>query len=372
MSKPSGKKIKKEKARREKLKRRTTQDQHRRKRDEAEAQFPDFIIEAETAPEALVQKVEQAAQHVARYHEELFDAGNVKALHLGKVMGFKALSRRAKVVPTGEGLDDETYFPTTLSTMVGEAVLRAIPESVFDSYFPYHNIFIMPDARRANALTLMVRSLEQAKTPGGTAYYSPQKPTVETPHAHRVVGFYRHAVQRVCERTVRNWKSYAGMNDAFAYLHDCVYYEPWHDGERLGFTLYEHCTPFTSDYVDRILGKEHEKANDYYHCVGYCPAVEAGELLVATTLLSPGMHSNDPQKRNTPEYDWYMQTKGGGYQVRGELEARVSKLTFAELARTRDFSLLKEFHDGGIPQIVRLKHEVFRHLFPSETRAEKT
>ena len=34
----------------------------------------------------------------------------------------------------------------------------------------------------------------------------------------------RHALERICERTVYDWRTYGGHSDAFAFLDNCVYF----------------------------------------------------------------------------------------------------------------------------------------------------
>ena len=50
------------------------------------------------------------------------------------------------------------------------------------------------------------------------AYYSPRKPTIRFAGVpgEWLVAFSEHALKRICERTVYNWKDFGGQGDAFA------------------------------------------------------------------------------------------------------------------------------------------------------------
>lgn len=207
---------------------------------------------------------------------------------------------------------------------------------------------------RENTVLVHFRSLEQERTDHGTAYFSTWRPKVTIDGERKTVAFYRHAAERICERSVGAWKTYGGLGDAFAFLNDCVYFEPWRcsDG-RPGFTLYNSCAKgfLTELFAARILGQSLSEKPWYYR-VGYCPAVECGDLLIARTLLLPGM-------RQTPERMWAVKNMSSD-EVR-ELDSRTPQLSLDELAKTDDFRLLKRFHDAGIVQVIAFDHEVFRY-----------
>jgi hypothetical protein len=103
-------------------------------------------------------------------------------------------------------------------------------------------------------------------------------------------------------------------------------------------------------YATAILG-ELFPGNKYYYRVGYCPAIEYGDLLVAKTLLLPGM-------RGTPEHAWARTNLTSA--ERSNLDSLFADSDTPGWAWSGDFSLMKQFHDGGIKQVTALDHEVFR------------
>jgi len=103
-------------------------------------------------------------------------------------------------------------------------------------------------------------------------------------------------------------------------------------------------------YAQEVLGRS-DLSKEYYYLVGYCPVAFHDRFAVARTLLNPGM-------KGTPEYRIVRQMcrepdgTPRAYGVREkELWEKVGDLSAASLGKTLDFSLIKRFHDGGIPQV---------------------
>jgi hypothetical protein len=156
-----------------------------------------------------------------------------------------------------------------------------------------------------------------------------------------VVAYSVHAVQRLCERCVGDPYSYLGAGDAHGLIRDGVVYERWRDG----FVVWDKCVPgfWSGAYSTEITGQEVVTSNECIYRVGYAVCEPHERLLKAKTILSPGMD-------NTPEAEWYLANVNGN---RNELRKRASKLRKKDLCESEDFSLLREFHEGGLEQVRR-------------------
>ena len=123
-------------------------------------------------------------------------------------------------------------------------------------------------------LTVLCRSLQARDTRNGTAYFSRRMPRIRFHgfQGDRVVAFFtgsrsRHALERICERTVYDWRTYSGQADAFAFLDNCVYFEDCTAvrGEP-SFVVWNSCVPHHAswDYVEQVLGEKVTLQGDYY------------------------------------------------------------------------------------------------------------
>jgi hypothetical protein len=133
---------------------------------------------------------------------------------------------------------------------------------------------------------------------------------------------------------------------AYASL-SCDFVEPWSNGREIGFSIFDECKEHipTWRYVTEVLGDDAPADKRYFYRLGYCPAVVSGNLLVAKTLLLPGM-------KGTPERDWYMKHVAKTPSARRKFHEDVLRLTGSKPCTTGDFSLIKQFHDAGIPQVI--------------------
>ena len=214
------------------------------------------------------------------------------------------------------------------------------------------------------------------------AYFSRRMPRLRflADGRERLVAFSLHALERICERTVYDWRTYGGHGDAFAFLDNCVYFEDCSTafGEPC-FAVYNSCVPqFVSwNYVDQVLriadplavGEVQQvsfldfadqvlcspKANgQYYYRVGYCPVSFYEDMAKAITLLVPGM-------KRTPERKLIDRSGLPATKV-VQLKAQVeSQLSMKKLADSGDYSLVRWFQGNGVPQVVRIEADVFRY-----------
>ena len=118
-------------------------------------------------------------------------------------------------------------------------------------------------------------------------------------------------------------------------------------GGQLAFTFYDQCAEgfFHGLYVKEVLGEGVAIGHQSYYRVGYCPAVVEGDFIKAKTLLFPGY-------RGTPEYGVIARARIPADQ-KEILRQRAKTMDMDQLQRTGDFSLIKMFHDGGVPQVIQ-------------------
>jgi hypothetical protein len=95
----------------------------------------------------------------------------------------------------------------------------------------------------------------------------------------------------------------------------------------------------------------------FHYRVGYCPVSFHSDLALATTLLFPGMN----RQKGTPE-GRLIERSGLPTGEIDCMKAHVeSQLSMKALANSGDFSLVKWFHDHGVPQVVPIDKDVFKY-----------
>ena len=223
-------------------------------------------------------------------------------------------------------------------------------------------------------LVIRCRSLRSTETPAGRAYFSRRMPRLRfgTDRRDGLIAFSKHALERVCKRTVYNWRTYSGHADAFAFLDNCVYFEDCTAvrGEP-SFVVYNSCVPhFPSwQFVEHVLGGRFSSHGDIYadianaitqrlyYRVGYCPVEFHGDIAVAKTLLVPGMK----EQRGTPEGLLIERSGLPAHEVARLQEQVERQLSLKDVVDGGDFTLVKWFHENGIPQVVEIKEDVFKY-----------
>ena len=183
-------------------------------------------------------------------------------------------------------------------------------------------------------------------------YYSRHKPTLEVNGEKLIIGFTRHAIHRICERSVGDWRTYSGATDAFAFFNYCTYFELYEDDTRSKdkyyFTFYENCADgFFSGFYPKMILDSYDPSKDYYYRIGYCPIVVNGNFAIGKTMLPPGM-------RGTPEDKLLKKSNLSEEEKNKIYKSAENSFKFLNLAKSQDFTGLKWFHDNGVPQIVEL------------------
>ncbi len=305
--------------------------------------FPEIRIDPGDAPPSLVVAVREAAKQIRLRHAELLNVADRDFFRDARRRGFKPAAEDAYSEARSTGPVEEFRLSCRLKVIsLGQRLYDLIPRKLLEVSILYHCIEVEFSRPVANSILIWFRSLLSAKSSGGTLYYSRRKPTLSIGGRERIVGFSRHAIERIYERSVSDWRTFGGSGDAFAILDNCVYFEDC--SEKVGqpcFTLYNMCKPdLPFGDLPRMLLGEDDPSKRYYFRVGYCPAVVEEDFVKAKTLLFPGM-------RDTPEQAL---PRPGKERMAKEAE----KLSYRHVAETGDYGLIRWFHERGVPQVVSL------------------
>lgn len=312
--------------------------------------FPEVIIDDDSFPSDLLKPVRQAIDEIRQNHRTILPAvQRIFYLHM-QAAGYREAEEILREAARQAG-DREAYI-VTLLTLGTEVYQRLAPDLIQ----PFRLIDIKPSREDDRKIHVRCRSLLMQMTPSGPAYHSRRMPKwkFNGDGRDRVVAFSNHALVRVCERTVYGWRTFVGHGDAFALLDNCVYFEDCTpDFGRPCFLIFDSCMPgfWSWVYAEHILGNP-DPAQQYYYRVGYCPVDFYGEFAKAKTLLVPGM-------RGTPERH-LIESSGFPIDEIRRMEEQVEKqLSMKALVDASDISLIKWFHDNGVPQVIQSDRQVF-------------
>lgn len=220
--------------------------------------------------------------------------------------------------------------------------------------------------RKRKAITFSFHSLE---TVGPRIFSSPKRYRVEINGENRIVAYRAHVLERIGERTVAKPDHYICRGQAFAIPYRCQYFDicSLPNGQPAA-RIWNWCDPTT------FLGKFHREllpsrvattqrrhslfyeldGEVCYYLVGYCPVrffPDLPEYVIFDSLWIPGMD-------HTPEFVTIAKENKLDTIARCNLSKRASGLTYARLAESRDFELIRQFHEIT-PQVRPISETVF-------------
>lgn len=343
MSKPSAKKRKKQKTRQRAVANKKAAVAARRQYVRSYPQF--VLLDAAEADPHFVAHVERAARSIDLRDRTLF-SGFESSL-------YKQIKKHGHAF-TKELFEELAGDPVTQAMWaikLGQIIFNYIPKDRLLAYIPFNDVQVLFGGRD---IYLKFRSLRQQSGANGIIYYSCRRPALDIDGVPKIVGFSRHAIERVCERIVPRWENYAALGDAFAFFDQCLHFErcDLYDGQ-LAITFFAECSKgyLSEAFVDEVLGRQIEDGQNFYFRVGYCPAAVEGDFVKAISLLPPGF-------RGTPEFTAIVQAD----IPRCEKTSMLQQATSMDLDRVkmeRDFSLIKWFHEAGVPQVVESKQSFY-------------
>jgi hypothetical protein len=348
MSKPSAKKLRKQERRKNHKREERKQDEARRlarrRREKYNAQYPPFGFVPQNAPEEFVSLVRAAVQRINFEDRSVFPAWHTQVYRAIREYGWKTVVEDFDAIEKHYNLQGPFVLLDFIGTL-GQAVFNQIPENRLLNHIPFSDVNFLPQGR---AIIAVFQSLLRQSSPTGTVYYSSHRPTVEVNGQAKIVAFSGHAIQRACERIVpTTWKTYLGLGNAYGMFDGCMDYELCQlHGNQLGFTFFTHIPSWElrGIGVREVLGDSYDQDREYSLRVGYCPAVVEGDFIKAKTLLFPG-------HRTTPEYTAVVRSRMPWFEKRDMLK-KMEAQDVAHQRQTLDFSLLRQFHELGIPQVM--------------------
>ncbi|HJN08401.1 MAG TPA: hypothetical protein QF564_06895 [Pirellulaceae bacterium] len=358
MSKPSAQK--KERRRKKRQKR----EQHTKayvSKKNAFTRFPEVVYDTEHAPEPLVRIVKQTMQDIVAEHERLLGPSMAGVFHQIREFGYqrvKELMRSFEALHGVEGpQDDTTWLEMDVIEGLGNLLVSRLPAAILKRYLPPHGIHVVPGKPQDSTLLIRILSLKQRKTEGGTAYYEESETRVNFGAQKGTPAFSRHAIERLCERTLYDPTGYGGIMQAFLMCSTHLLVRSYVNRDQWGMAIFCPCISDLAEFLAaKVLG-EYDRGQEYLYRVGYCPVVFSDDLAVAKTLLVPGMEG-------TPEYEKTLRPHAHSHEEKRAIRQAIGELTFRNLIERQDCSWMRQFHEDGIPQVMTLTE--FLRDFPPE------
>jgi hypothetical protein len=327
------------------------------------AEFPEVVISDAHADPAFAAAVREAAgrfdyRSLPKPDQELYrrmrrDGIVPTAFALGRSMA------EARVTQPGNPLGRLADFVWHMRT--GECILRSIPEADRLRFFPLNDFRVLFQDRR---VVVQCVSLVQVKTSRGRAYHSRFRPLVEFDGRKYVVCFSPSVIGKLHRRLKDGRMTYAALGDIYAFFEPCRHFEPCRirgDGERRdelveAVSFFDNCRSerfWNHHYVSEVLGEGYDpKGGTPYHRVGYCPVVLDGEHAVATSFLPPGF-------KKTPEYEAIMRANLPWAEKERPRALATDEMALVRLTEDCDFSAVRLFHEGRVPQVVQTHEKWF-------------
>lgn len=329
-------------------------------RRDYQRRFPTFRFEHESdADPQFVAAVHEALQSVNLRDPKFFHPSETSIYETAKHRGNAIISRM---------LEDErtAVVASRFLNKIGSIVFSLIGEERLKQWIPFNDVRILP---LGPYILVSFHGLCSQPGPFGTVYYSHHRPKITIDGAPYTVAWSKHAIEQTCDRIKPGWRTYAGLGDAFAFFDDCCYFEPaelyTETGTRnRGFTFYDQCVTrfFSERYVTEILGVPLKQDRHFYR-VGYCPAAVEGEFFKATTLLCPGY-------RSTPEFT-ALYSANLPFAEKRRLMEQAKQYSGQQLYETKDFTLLKWYHENGVAQVIETERKMY-HTQVATVRRRRT
>jgi hypothetical protein len=336
--------------------------------------YPRIVMQPDGGDPAFVTAVNQLANEFDFENPACCQERQRKIFKMFRAVGFHEMMRRTKIsmreAPQSgvEAHVMEDLVMAPLMLHVGDWIFNRLNDDYRKSPLPFHYFTVVPTG---NELLVVFRFLPTVSTEHGTVYFSPAQPKVAIGGGQWKVGFFRHAIERVCERLCPSERiGYAHFNVCEIYFRSCVHYEPLElpDGQhaiRL-FQDCDHAGPHDEDpYITRVLGMDRQpgKRTRLYRTLGYCPIAFVGPRAVAKTFLFPGF-------RNTPEDDLVRTTPMSADQRKILLDI-ASDNTARKVHQAEGLTAIKWYHDNGVPQVYEMSERVFTFESTSPHKAEE-
>lgn len=336
---------KKAQRRKEKIRHR----QHQRQQLHVKCEkWPQFIIDrdnTENVPPAFMAAVEEVLARTKVSDPETFSPESREVLRQLKKHGGAEYARK---VSGAQSIAEILEVLKPLMLEAGGILQRALlaKGAAIAQYLPMCNVFLLP----SRDILVQVRAMDRVKGPHGTIYHAPRRQTVEIDGTHYILGYTRHAVERIAERETLDPREYSSARATFVFLTDVIEGElvHLHGGAQPALAIFNTCEDekIAELYNLGIRGVPPDNGKQLRYRLGYAPLSLCNGFAVAKTFLTPGMVG-------TPEYELLTR------RAQGEMEATLSasvqrSISFKDVCTHRDFTAFRWFHENGIEQIVEL------------------
>lgn len=322
--------------------------------------FPEILVESATKPKPLLKAVRRAVREVREQHVSLLPRYQMLFFRHARRDGFAAAFAQLDRAAERAGDSDPAVPVERAATFfqLGDVIQARLPS---DLTVPWRTMDLLFGHPEPNQMFIRFRTLEEGTwIRNGVRepfYFSRRRPAIvcQADRVKRTVAFSMHALERICERTVGDWRTFAGQGDVFGFVENCVYYpeRPSFAGADAAFLLFQKCDPpfHSQRMLLGILGNV-EQGQNYYYLVGYCPVRFYGAYAIAVTLLVPGMDGT-PERlviNSLPE------------PTRTIMHHKLSsQIKFTNTSDPGIWELLKRFHNEVTPQIVTIDKPVFEY-----------
>ncbi len=324
--------------------------------------YPQIVLDEEGGDSHFVAFVRDIVQRFNFENPDMCTRAQRQVYQMFREVGIREMLRRlaiSKKEAPQHGFSRWTIEEVILDPLImhmGEWIFAQLPEIYRVSPLPFAYFSVMPVGHE---LLIRFSFLPSITSPHGRIYFSGLEPRVAFGGGMWKVGFFRHAIERICERLCPTRTiGYAHFNSCAFYFRNCIFYEPLElpDGQ-CGIRLFQDCPPTQDEeddpYISTVIGlKRHPgKSTKLYRVLGYCPVEFVGPRVVAKTFLYPGY-------RNTPE-DRLVGRSTLAPDVKRELFELAAENN-AEKSRKGDgLRAIKWYHDHGLPQVLELERDVF-------------
>lgn len=264
------------------------------------------------------------------------------------------------------GLKGDTQKGASLSIALGELIYDRIKISFHKYERMAFDLEVNVGGRKRNAITFSFHSLETVRP---RLFCPPMRYRVEIIGENRIVAYRAHVLERLGERTVAKPDSYICRGQAFAIPYRCQYFDicslpngkpaariwNWCDPTTFLGKFHRELLPSRVATIQRRHSLFYELDGEVcYYLVGYCPVrffPDLPEYVIFDSLWIPGMD-------HTPEFATMTKKSKLDTVARCNLSKRASGLTYARLAESKDFDLIRQFHEIT-PQVRPIAERVF-------------
>lgn len=305
--------------------------------------FPDITIAASNAPAPLIRAIRAAANRIMVDQVKVFGDA-VGLFHAAKRKGFPAVFDVLRDVTGLTDVDriDKLKMLDAFPDLFGKRLFEALPASVRQGYFPYHDLECVYGQPTSRSITIRLDSLRSHKTPGGRAYSTPFNFTTEWDGRSLPLAFLKHAVDRIGLRCVGDFYSYFGPRLVFALLSEPIVERATMTNGQPAlkfFVRVVHSSALHRLIRDKLGGYD---TTEYVYLAGYCPVDVNDRLIAAITLLLPGMD-------NTPEASLFQRRRLGARAK--EYKAKALAQSVISVLRDDEVDVLFWMHEQGFEQI---------------------